>query len=262
MTIRVLVVDDEPLAREGVILLLQHHADIDVIGECGNGSDAIRSILADKPDLVFLDIKMPKFSGFDVIKAVGIEQMPMVIFLTAYDEYAIDAFQVNALDYLLKPINGALFDESLARARKEINSQRIIDRSAQLKVLLTETAPHIDVETPPKEKSERIVVRAHGHVRFIKPEEIQWVEAEGDYINIHTEDKSHLVRDTMRNMEQRLEHHGFQRIHRSVIVKLALISELITLDSGDYEVVIANGSKLKLSRGYRDSLFKKLQADA
>ncbi len=261
MTIRVLVVDDEPLSREGVIMRLEQQDDIEVIGECGNGSDAIRRILADKPDLVFLDIKMPKFTGFDVIKAVGIEQMPLVIFLTAYDEFAIEAFQVNALDYLLKPINSGLFEESMTRARKELNSQRIADRSAQLKSLLNETSADSSGALEHKGLNERIVVRAHGHVHFIKPEDIQWVEAEGDYINVHTESRSHLIRDTMRSMEQRLENHGFQRIHRSVIVKLALITELITLEGGDYEVVISNQQKLKLSRGYRDILFKKLQAD-
>ncbi len=257
--IKVMVVDDEPLAREGVVLRLNKESDLEVIAECANGNEAIRAILEKKPDLVFLDIKMPKVTGFDVVKAVGAEHMPTVIFLTAYDEFAIEAFQVHALDYLLKPINTARFKESLERARQEIKKNRIAERSTQLSALLNDISPQAPTPVETQENEERIVVRSHGHIHLIRHEDILWLEANGDYINIHTAQRTHLVRETMRKMEQRLASHGFQRIHRSIIVKLALITELLTCDSGDYEVVINDGTKLKLSRSYRDTLFDKLQ---
>ena len=271
MTINVLIVDDEPLAREGVLLRLKQEADFNVIAECGNGSDAIRVILENKPDLVFLDIKMPKVTGFDVIKAVGTENMPIVVFMTAYDEFAIEAFQVNALDYLLKPINTNLFQECLARIRQEIKKTRIAHRSHQLSALLNEEAlddvpqsnkNKASLSTTTKENNERFIVRSQGHVHFLRPDDISWVEADGDYINIHTRQRVHLVRETMKKIETRLEKYGFQRIHRSVIVKLQLIRELITSDNGDYSVVIEDGTKLKLSRSYRDLLFDKMKADS
>lgn len=263
MSINVIVVDDEPLAREGVLMRLGQESDINVIAECGNGSDAIRAILDKKPDLVFLDIKMPQVSGFDVIKAIGTEHMPLVVFMTAYDEFAVKAFQVNALDYLLKPLNSELFQECLSRIRAEVKKNKIAQRSSQLSALLNDEHISKDKDNTQfqdtSNHSERFVVRSHGHVHFLRTEDILWVEADGDYINVHTQVRSHLVRETMRNMEQRLLVHGFQRIHRSVIVRLDLIRELITTDSGDYEVVIEGGTKLKLSRSYKETLFQKLQ---
>ena len=252
--IKVIVVDDEPLAREGVTLRLAKEPDVQVVAECGNGRDAIDQIAALNPDLVFLDIKMPQITGFDVIRAVGVERMPPVIFLTAYDEFAVEAFQVNAMDYLLKPINNQLFSESLSRVRQEIQKNRVAQHSQQLSKLLE------DIQTAaPEAESERLVIRSHGHVHFLRPREIQWVAAEGDYIKIHTESRSHLVRDTMRNMEQRLLEHGFQRVHRSVIVNLELVEELLASDGGDYEVVIKDGTRLKVGRSFRDTLFERLE---
>ncbi|NQZ09510.1 MAG: response regulator transcription factor [Algicola sp.] len=274
MTIKVLIVDDEPLAREGVALRLEGQADMQVIGECSNGKDAITVILEKKPDLVFLDIKMPKVTGFDVVKSVGVEHMPQVIFLTAYNEFAVEAFRINALDYLLKPINGELFKNSLNRAREQISKSRIAHRSKQLSSLLSAHDEHQsaaftqNITTTANTdnaaitgNSDRMVIRSQGNVYFVNAMDIYWVEADGDYINIHTAQKSHLLRETMRKMEQRLQTHGFQRIHRSTIVKLSVISELSTSDNGEYEVILTNGTRLKLSRTYRDLLFEKLQAD-
>ncbi len=264
--IRVLIVDDEPLAREGIQLHLAGHKDVHIVAECENAEQAISSIRRLQPDLVFLDIKMPGGTGFDVVKTIGSNNMPPVIFLTAYDQYAIEAFKINALDYLLKPINPDLFDESLNRARDEMEKQRITDKSRQLSALLQEMdlgeaglrgGRSEDVAEP---QDQRIVVRSSGHVYFIKPEEVLWVQADGDYINLHTEKRSHLIRETMRNMESRLADHGFQRIHRSVIVKVNLISEMLTSEHGDYEVVLQNGAKLKMSRQYRETLFQQLNA--
>lgn len=269
--IRVVVVDDEPLAREGVLLNLAGHKDVEVVGRCANAAEAIESIRRWQPDLVFLDIKMPGGTGFDVVKTIGVHNMPLVVFLTAYDEYAIDAFKINALDYLLKPINPDLFDEALSRARNELERSRISDKSRQLSALMQEmglshTSSASDsepgkIETNSEHKLEqRIIVRSSGHVYFIKPEEVLFVQADGDYIQLHTEKRSHLVRETMRNIETRLDPYGFQRIHRSVIVKVNLICEMITSDNGDYKVVLQNGQQLKMSRQYRDRLIEQMNS--
>ncbi|MFT7559188.1 MAG: two-component system LytT family response regulator [Flavobacteriales bacterium] len=261
MNIRVVIVDDEPLAREGIALRLKEEDDIEIIAECGNGRDAIEVINTQKPDLVFLDINMPKISGFDVVKSVGPEAMPLVIFLTAYNEFAVKAFQINALDYLLKPINTDRFGEALDRARKAHKTKNIEQKTRQLSALLNDSSCELDKTEGEGTQSERLVIRSHGHVYFLRPADINWVEADGDYINIHTDNKRHMIRETMRNMEQKLNPYGFQRIHRSSIVKLECVQELKSLDSGEYEVVIESGAKLKLSRSYREAFFLKLKSD-
>jgi two-component system LytT family response regulator len=263
MTIRVLIVDDEPLAREGVALRLESEKDIEIVGECGNGSDAIRAILSLQPDLVFLDIKMPKVNGFDVVNAVGIEHMPPVIFLTAYDEYAVEAFNTHAIDYLLKPIDNARFKEGLQHAREQILKNAIAERSEQLTSLLTQTqglSTVLSQKPQAQSANERLVIRSNGHVYLLEAADIYWIEAEGDYVSVHTPQKSHLVRETMKNMEARLHEQGFQRVHRSCIVNLAYVRELISLDSGDYQIILRDNSNVRLSRNYRDILYQRLNA--
>ncbi len=263
MTLRVLIVDDEPLAREGVALLLAREEGIDVIGESASGSEAISAIKTHKPDLVFLDVNMPKISGFDVIKAIGVKLMPMVIFLTAYDEFAVKAFQVNAIDYLLKPINGAYFKEAISKAKQALSTRELEHRANQLSILLntplSTEAAEPDSEIKSELKNERLVIRSSGHLHFLKPVDIQWVEACGDYVNIHAVDKKHMIRETMRNMEEQLSPYGFQRIHRSAIVRLDSVRELKSLDSGEFQVTTDNGTLLKLSRNYREAFFLKLK---
>lgn len=258
MKINTLIVDDEPLARDGVRLHLAEHDDINIISECGNADEAIAALQQNKVDLVFLDIKMPGKTGFEVVNQIGTDKMPLVIFMTAYDEFAIEAFKINALDYLLKPINPERFEESLDRARNELTKNQIALHSTRLSALLNDLQPGQTKAPDDNDNNGRIVVRSHGHVYFVRPQDILWVEAEGDYVTIHTQGRKHLIRDTMRKMENRLQEHGFQRIHRSVIIKVDIIVELTSLDSGDYEVVIEDGTKLKLSRSYRDSLFERL----
>lgn len=267
MTIKVLIVDDEPLAREGVSLRLAQEEDIDIIGECANGSDAIRAILSLQPDLVFLDIKMPKVNGFDVVHAVGVEHMPPVIFLTAYDEYAVEAFNTHAVDYLLKPIENERFRESLRHAREQILKNAIAERSEQLTELLTKTQGLKSTHTPTQHNqktiqpsNERLVIRSNGHVYLLESKDIYWIEAEGDYVSVHTPQKTHLVRETMKNMEARLQAQGFQRVHRSSIVNLTYVRELISLDSGDYQIILRDNTSVKLSRNYRDILYQRLNA--
>lgn len=265
MNIDVIIVDDEPLAREGIALHLQQHADINIIAQCENGSDAIRAILSLKPDLVFLDIKMPKVSGFDVVNAVGAEHMPPVIFLTAYDEFAIEAFKTHAIDYLLKPIENERFIESLQHARDQILKNKISQRSEQLTELLSQTqlstSKQVDASsTEVQMSSGRLVIRSNGHVYLLQASDIYWIEAEGDYVSVHTPLKSHLVRETMKNMEQRLTNQGFQRVHRSSIVNLNYVRELVALDNGDYQIILRDNTSVKLSRNYRDILYQRLDA--
>ncbi|WP_196137544.1 LytTR family DNA-binding domain-containing protein [Aliikangiella sp. G2MR2-5] len=257
MTIKVLLVDDEPLAREGIRLRLEQEADIKIISESGGGSEAIRSILSDKPDVVFLDINMPKVNGFDVIRAVGVENMPLVVFLTAYDQYAIEAFEVNAVDYILKPLSRERLEQSLARIREQLNSNNIGKHVAQLQSLLGGMSDTERTSSPGK-PSERIQIRSHGRVVFVTPDDIRWIEADGDYINIHTTTASHLMRESLRNMEQRLQDSGFQRIHRSTLIRLSLVRELLTNDAGDYTAVLDDNTQLKVSRSYREQLISSL----
>jgi two-component system LytT family response regulator len=251
MSISVLIVDDEPLAREGVALHLQRERDFLVVAMCGSGREAIKLIHQQKPDLVFLDIHMPGLSGFDVIEALGVENMPPVIFLTAYENFALKAFDVCAVDYLLKPIDPARFAASVDKVRQHFRRTMIVQSALQLSSLLTN-------ETASSPCIERLIVKSHGHTYFIPIADILWVEANGDYVDVYTPAKTHLVRETMHNIEQQLIPWGFQRIHRSAIVRLTMITELITHSVGDYYLVLNNGKKLKLSRNYRDVLLQKL----
>ena len=250
--IRVVIADDEPLAREGVRMALRDVDDVVIVAECRDGGAAVRAILSENPDLVFLDIRMPQLDGLEVTRAIGQRERPLVVFLTAFDEHAVEAFGVHAFDYLLKPLDPDRLSNCVARVRKELKKSRVAHQAEQLAGLLhNETgngAPSAD----------RITVRTGGHLLFIKPAEITSVESNGDYVTIHSANREHLLRDTMLNMEKRLHGHGFCRIHRSTIVNLEEIAELIARDTGDYQVLMKDGRMLKLSRSYRDKLFQAL----
>jgi two-component system LytT family response regulator len=256
MKIRALIVDDEPLAREGVALALEPERDVETVGSCEDGPSAVRAIRELKPDLVFLDVKMPGLDGFGVIAEIGADKMPPVIFLTAYEEHALRAFRVNAVDYLLKPIDADDLRNSLERARRRLAQNDTGAWRGELRALVAAIAQR----APAADTAERILVRTHGRVHVLDPREIDWVEAAGDYVTIHAAKKSHLVRDSLRNLEARLGSHGFRRIHRSILVKLDCIRELIAKDSGDHEVVLHNGTVLRLSRSYKDALYEALSA--
>lgn len=260
MSIRVLIVDDEPLAREGIVFQLRNETDIQIVAECENGSAAIRAIRDLQPDLVFLDIRMPKISGFDVIAKVGAANMPLVIFLTAYDEHAVEVFTLNALDYLLKPIEKTRFQESLAKARARLMQNQSVQQRAQLESLLA--ALGTARQSPAAADSPRIAIKLSGQIHFLRPDEIDWVESEGDYVSVHAAARSHLVRETMQAMEKRLAPYGFARIHRSAIVNLDKISRLVASEHGDYEVLLASGLTLKIGRNYREALFARLKIEA
>lgn len=260
--ISVLIVDDEPLSREGLRLLLADHQDMDVIGECANGNDAVKAILQLKPSLVFLDMQMPGLDGLGVVRAIGADDMPTVIFVTAYDEFAVDAFAVHAVDYLLKPVKEERFLKALSRAREKLLSDGLRQNSQRLGELLKAFQPNSQGSNPKEfaERDGRVVVRSHGHVYFLQPQDIVWIEASGDYVTIHAGAKSHLLRETMRNMEKRLQGKGFRRIHRSAIVNLECIRELQTSDTTDYKVVLTDGTEVNLGRSYRDALYSALGA--
>ncbi|MBI1808157.1 MAG: response regulator transcription factor [Ignavibacteria bacterium] len=244
---RTLIVDDEPLAREGVRRLLASVANIEIIGECADGVQAFERILAAKPDLVFLDVQMPELDGFGVIRKIGPENMPMVIFVTAYDEFAIRAFDVHALDYLLKPIDPDRFALTLSRVRSSAEDRRILAMNQKLVSLLEDV-------TSSSKYLDRISVKSGGKIVFVKTNEVEWIQAEGDYVSLHTQGKKHLVRGKIGQLQERLDPRQFARIHRSIIVNIDQIIELQPLFYGEYRVTLRNGTKLTLSRSYKEKL--------
>jgi two-component system, LytTR family, response regulator len=249
--IKVLVADDEPLARERLSGLLSQEPDIEMVGQARDGEEAVTAIHDDSPDLVFLDVQMPQMSGFDVIEAVGTDKMPLVIFVTAYDQHALKAFQVRALDYLLKPFDRERFKDALQRARKQLERDENGDLGRRLLALVKD----LRRDQP---KSDRLVVKSGGRLFFLRADEIDWVEAAGNYVRLHVGPGSHLLRETMNAIEGRLDPEKFFRIHRSRIVNMERIQELQPWLNGEYAVLLRTGTRLTLSRGYREKLQDRL----
>ena len=247
MKVRTLVIDDEPLARERVRALLMEHADIEIIGECGDGREAVEAIASLKPDLVFLDIQMPELDGFGVLAATVPEHMPAVVFVTAYDAFAIRAFDAHALDYLLKPFDRERFQRAAGRAVAHVRQRKNGELDQRLRALLD------DIRPEPK-YIDRLVVRSGPRVVFVKVDEIDWIDAEGNYLRLHIGKRSHLLRETMSTMEAKLNPREFMRIHRSTIVRIDRIKELESVFQGEYLVTLHDGTKLTSSRGYREAL--------
>jgi len=237
--LRALVVDDEPLARERITSLLARHDDVELVAECANGRKAVSIIRKEKPDLVFLDVQMPEVDGFEVVEAVGPQEMPAVIFVTAYDKYALRAFDVHALDYLLKPFDRERFDEALGRARDHLRMRSTDDLARRLVNLIA--ARH----------SDRLVIRSGGRITFLRVEEIDYIEAAGNYLRIHTGKDEHLLRQTMNEIELRLPPGQFVRIHRSSIVNVDRIKKVEPIFHGDLRLTLHTGAQLTLSRSYR-----------
>ncbi len=249
--IRTVVADDQPMARERLTALLAQQPDIDVVATCASGAEAVNAIQAYRPDLVFLDMQMPELDGFGVIDAVGVERMPPVVFVTAYDAFALRAFEVHALDYLLKPFGRERFEQALERARRHLERQRAGDLASRLMALVEDVRPA-------RSRPERLMVRSGARVVFVDVEQVDWVEAEGNYVRLHTAADSHLVRDTMLAMERRLGPQ-FVRIHRSRIVNRARVRELRLASSGEYEAVLHNEMRLGVGRNYRETLQERLR---
>ena len=249
--IRTMVVDDEPVARERIVGLLAQERDIELVGECADGQQAVDAIQHHHPDLVFLDVQMPVCDGFRVIEQIGPDRMPPVVFVTAYDEYALKAFEVHAIDYLLKPFGRDRFQQTLEHARAHVERRRAGDLGKRLMALVQDIKPE-------PQRMDRLVVKSGGRVFFLRTDDIEWVEAAGNYVRLHLSADSHLFRETMNNMESRLDGQRFVRIHRSRIVNTDRIKELQPWFNGEYVVVLHNGTRLTLSRGYREKLQERL----
>jgi two-component system LytT family response regulator len=251
--IRTLIVDDEPLARERLAGLLANEPDVEIVAQCRDGEEAVTAIVDHEPDLVFLDVQMPQMNGFEVIEAVGGDRMPLVIFVTAYDQHALRAFQVRALDYLLKPFDRERFNDALERARRQVEREETGDLGRRLLALVKD----LRRDQP---RAERLVVKSGGRLFFLRADEIDWVEAAGNYVRLHVGTTSHLLRETMNAIESRLDPEKFFRIHRSRIVNMERIQELQPWLNGEYAVLLRTGTRLTLSRGYREKLQERLRA--
>ena len=246
--IRTLIVDDEPLARGNISVLLRLDPGIEIVSECGSGAEALAEIRRAKPDLVFLDVQMPECDGFDVLELLGKDLPPAVVFVTAYDQHALRAFEAGALDYLLKPFDRERFDISWQRAKAQIVHERDGGRDQRILALLEE------LKAGSNRYLERLVIKSGGRIYFLETNEIDWIEAEGNYVSVHSGKKSHLLRETISSLESQLDPRKFLRIHRSSIVRIDRIKELQPWFHGEYHVILQNGTQLMLSRNYREKL--------
>lgn len=249
--IRTIVADDEPLARERLVTLLEAEPDIDLVAQCPDGTKTVAAIQHLAPDLLFLDVQMPGADGFQVVKTVRPDRMPIVIFVTAYDKYALRAFDVHALDYLLKPFDRERFQKALQRARDQVERQQTGDLGRRLLALVQDLKPD-------PQRLDRLVVKSGGRVFFLRTDEISWIEAAGNYVRLHLAGESHLFRETMNALEAKLDPNRFFRIHRSRIVNIERIQELQPWFNGEYAVILRDGTRLTLSRGYREKLQERL----
>jgi two-component system LytT family response regulator len=258
--IRTLIVDDEPLARENLRIRLRDIDDFRVVGECRNGREAVAALLAEKPDLLFLDIRMPDMDGFAVIEQIPPEIQPAIVFVTAYDRYAIAAFRFHALDYILKPFDEERFAETLEVCRQRIAEMRRLGRESEPLFRLADGGAG---ETPAATRPERgaarpyldrLVIKSRGRVFFLRIQSLDRIEAYGDYVRLHSGERSYLLRRTMNEMEARLDPRAFVRISRSAIVNLDRVQELLPLSRGEHRVRLTDGRELKLTRTFRAKL--------
>ncbi len=248
---RVIIVDDEPLARDRLRALFSKEADIQIVAECGDGREAVSAIRREAADVVFLDIQMPELDGFGVLAQLKGTKLPLVVFVTAFDEFAVKAFEVHAFDYLLKPFDKERLKTSVARVREQLKAASPVDLADKLAALL-ETLNQPGAGGVPS--NERIAVKLDGRVIFVRPGDIDWIEAQDNYVKLHVGREAHLVRDTLSNFEGRLDTKRFIRIARSTIVNIDRVREMQPMFHGEYVVILHDGTKLTMSRGYRDTL--------
>jgi two-component system LytT family response regulator len=241
---KVIIVDDEPIAREGLRALLSGDREIEVIAECGDGGSAVDAIRKLRPDIVFLDVQMPDVDGFDVLRALSGEPLPVVVFVTAYDKYAVRAFDVHAVDYLLKPFHDERFAEALARAKASSRGRQSDAMAERIARLLDERTPRLT----------RLLVKTGGRVLFIRVDEIDWIEAADYYVKLHVAGKVHMLRESMSALETRLDPAMFFRVHRSAIVNLERVRELQPFSRREHVLVLRDGTRLRLTRSRRDRL--------
>ncbi len=260
---RILVVDDEPLAREGIVALLAQDPEVEVVGTCADGQTAVNAIRAQRPDLVFLDVQMPKRDGFEVLAELKPAERPHVIFVTAYDKYAMKAFETYAVDYLLKPFRDARFVAALTRAKAEIRKNRVMDMGRKVEELLGHMhAMVVTGATPPAaaepaeraDRTDRVVLKTGSDLHFIRTADIIWVESQADFVKVHTTGAAQLVRETLQSLEARVDPTRFLRIHRSSLVNLDHVKKVTPALYGDYTVLMSDDSKLRLSRKNRGKL--------
>jgi two-component system, LytTR family, response regulator len=265
--LKTLIVDDEPLARRTIRDLLAEDPEVEVVGECGGGAEAVEGIRRRPPDLLFLDIQMPGMDGFGVLSQIELERISAVIFVTAYDAYALKAFEVHALDYLLKPFTDERFKEALARAKSHVELREAKGLAESLRAFLRDRAVAADETATPVNAGKkggyltRFMVKVGGRVIFINPADVDWIEADNYYVKLHVGGRAHLLRLSMKELEERLDPKTFWRTHRSAIINLDRVKELHQHPSGEYVVVLRDGTELKLSRARRERLQELLMGE-
>jgi two-component system, LytTR family, response regulator len=247
--IRALIVDDEPLARKFIRRMLKDDFEVEIAGEASNGKEAVAIIQKHGPDIVFLDVQMPEMDGFAVLESIQADKLPEIIFTTAYEQYAIRAFELHALDYLLKPFDQTRFKDAIKHAKERFRSEHQQDNRLQIGALLE------SIRYKP-EYLDRVVIKSGGRITFLNTREINWIEADDKYVHLHTDKSNLMVRQTLSMMEAQLDPKKFRRIHRSAIVNVERIKELQPLFNGEHSIVLENGTKLVLSRNYKDKLFE------
>ena len=247
--IRALIVDDEALARKFIRRMLKDDREIEVVGEASNGKEAVAMIGKHHPDVVFLDVQMPEMNGFEVLESIQADHLPEIIFTKAYEQYSIRAFELHALDYLLKPFDQARFKDAIKHAKERFRSERQQDGRLQIGALLE------SIRNKP-EYLDRVVIKSGGRITFLNTREINWIEADDKYVHLHTDKTNPMVRQTLSAMETQLDPKKFRRIHRSAIVNVERIKELQPLFNGEHSIVLENGTRLTLSRNYKDKMFE------
>lgn len=265
--IRTIVVEDEPVSRDRLLALLGEEADIEVVGACADGREAATAIASTAPDLVFLDIQLPEMSGLELARAFHPDRRPAIVFVTAHDTYALPAFEIHALDYLLKPFSAQRFRSALVYAREHLAQRRATSIGRHILDILPDAQPPGSNAGPrrpaetvtPSPVSDRLVIKSSGRIYFVKIGDIDWCEAAGNYIRVHVGAQAHLIRETMHRLESQLDTRLFVRVHRSTIVNVDRILELRSSFNGEHVVVLRNGTRLTMSRGYRDALQARLK---
>jgi len=263
-TLKTLIVDDESLARRGLAHRLKGIADIEVVGEARNGREALQLIDEKKPDLVFLDIQMPGIGGFEVVQQLDVETMPIILFLTAYDEYAVQAFEVNALDYILKPIDEERLNQVLDKVRENLSQKRALKHKRLLLKLVSnisgedinsfEDLEGKDVSSLVQKEPPRLAIRDGGRTTWVNQDDIEWIDAAGDYMCVQAQGVTYIMRKTMKDLEKELDKTILQRIHRSTIVNIHQVREMESHINGEYFLTLKSGHRVKLSRTYKDKL--------
>jgi two-component system LytT family response regulator len=252
--VRVVIADDEPLVRRGLRAFIGASPGLSLVGEARNGSEAVGVIRAQRPDLLFLDVQMPELDGFGVLEALAGEPMPVIVFVTAYDEYAIRAFDVHAVDYLLKPFDEDRFRTALGRARSRLAEQRADTIDQRLEAVLSALRAR-------EQYADRLLVKSEGRVTVVQVDDVDWIEAADNYARVHTARGRYLVREPIKSLERKLNPRRFARVHRSAIVNLARVRELQPMFGGEYVIILSTGTKLTLSRGYRDAFRDRLGSE-